>query len=251
MTDRVAVISDIHGNRWALQAVLADIDNRGIERILNLGDSLYGPLDPSGTARILIERGIESVSGNEDRILLEGRTGSACNKETLDFVKERLGEEELGWLGALKSRAVTKEGFLIFHGTPERDDTYLLHEVTREEVRSRKRSDLERMLPPGYTVVMCGHDHVQRTLRLANAVLIVDPGSVGLPAYTDDVPFPHAMENGTPHARYSVIYSSGETHNVEEISLFYDWEAAARTAEGNGYPDWALWLRTGRANLIA
>ncbi len=43
-TDSIAVISDIHGNRWALEAVLEDINRRGIKRIANLGDCLYGPL---------------------------------------------------------------------------------------------------------------------------------------------------------------------------------------------------------------
>jgi predicted phosphodiesterase len=46
----IAVIADIHGNRWALEAVLADIDRRYIGQIVNLGDSLLGPLDPVGTA---------------------------------------------------------------------------------------------------------------------------------------------------------------------------------------------------------
>jgi predicted phosphodiesterase len=49
----VAVLSDIHGNRWALEAVLDDISRRGIRDMVNLGDSLYGPLDPGGTAQIV------------------------------------------------------------------------------------------------------------------------------------------------------------------------------------------------------
>ena len=49
----LAVIADIHGNRWALEAVLQDIDRRGIQQIVNLGDHLTGPLDPAGTAEFL------------------------------------------------------------------------------------------------------------------------------------------------------------------------------------------------------
>jgi hypothetical protein len=47
--ESLAVLADIHGNRWALEAVLADIRGRGIRAMVNLGDSLYGPLDPAGT----------------------------------------------------------------------------------------------------------------------------------------------------------------------------------------------------------
>jgi predicted phosphodiesterase len=46
---KIALLSDIHGNSWAFREVLTDIKNRGIETIINLGDSLYGPLDPKGT----------------------------------------------------------------------------------------------------------------------------------------------------------------------------------------------------------
>ena len=67
----VAVLSDIHGNRWALAAVLDDIGRRGITRLLNLGDSLYGPLDPAGTAALLLGLDCLSIRGNEDRILLD------------------------------------------------------------------------------------------------------------------------------------------------------------------------------------
>src|SRR5258706_11690882 len=65
----LAVIADIHGNRWALEAVLQDIDRRGIQQTVNLGDHLTGPLDPAGTADLLIERGMLSICGNDDRVL--------------------------------------------------------------------------------------------------------------------------------------------------------------------------------------
>ena len=68
---RVAVISDVHGNRWALEATLQEIEARGIERIVNLGDCVYGPLDPGRTADMLMSRAIATVRGNEDRLVVE------------------------------------------------------------------------------------------------------------------------------------------------------------------------------------
>lgn len=51
--EKIAVISDIHGNKWALKEVINDIKERNIDTIFNLGDSLYGPLDPVSTYDIL------------------------------------------------------------------------------------------------------------------------------------------------------------------------------------------------------
>jgi hypothetical protein len=103
------------------------------------------------------------------------------------------------------------------------------------------------MLPAGAApLILAGHDHLQRTVRLPAGRLVVNPGSVGLPAYTDDTPHPHAMEAGTPHARYAILHSSPEGWQVEHVRLDYDWDAAARTADRNRSPDWAHWLRTGR-----
>ena len=99
-------------------------------------------------------------------------------------------------------------------------------------------------------VLLCGHDHVPHTVYLADGKLIVNPGSVGLPAFTDDLPFPHAMETGTAQARYSVVFGNRPDRQVEEVAVSYDWPAAARMAEENGRPDWARWLRTGRAKPV-
>ena len=60
---RFAAIADVHGNLLALEAVLKDIADLGITEIVNLGDHLSGPLEPSRTADLLIERGISISSG--------------------------------------------------------------------------------------------------------------------------------------------------------------------------------------------
>ena len=56
---KIAFLSDIHGNSWALKAVLNDIKQRGITEIYDLGDSLYGPLDPKGTFHLLLDWNIK------------------------------------------------------------------------------------------------------------------------------------------------------------------------------------------------
>ena len=84
-------------------------------------------------------------------------------------------------------------------------------------------------------------------VSLAGGPLIVNPGSVGLPAYTDDLPCSHAMEAGSPHARYALLTKTVAGWHVELMQAPYDHERAARLALENGRPDWAQWLRTGRA----
>ena len=68
---KVAVISDIHGNRLALEAVLDDIRRQKVDAIFNLGDLLSGPLEPNWVADILMDLDIPTVRGNHDRALIE------------------------------------------------------------------------------------------------------------------------------------------------------------------------------------
>jgi diadenosine tetraphosphatase ApaH/serine/threonine PP2A family protein phosphatase len=243
-----AVLSDIHGNRWALEAVLDDIRRRGIRDMVNLGDSLYGPLDPAGTARILLGLDMPTVSGNEDRILLDG-PGRHGDSPSLPFVQAELQPAHRRWLAGLPLTAVAFGNFLLCHGTPENDSEYLLREVTAQGCRSLPAALVEAKLAAvSQMAVLCGHDHLPAWLRLPGGGHVIDPGSVGLPAYRDDRPFPHAMEAGSPHARYSVVTAGGPDLEVLNVAVAYDWEGAALAAERNGRPDWAACLRSGRAS---
>ena len=248
MSVQIAVISDIHGNIWALREVLADINARGIERIVNLGDSLYGPLAPVETAELLIIKGILSVCGNEDRNLIE-ETDRADISETLRYVRDVLGAEHFHWLKSLPFSTTAYNEFFLCHGTPMRDDEYLFWNILRNgKARKSERELLDMLQSIDEPIVLCGHDHTPNTVRLSETNIIVNPGSVGLQAYTDDTPYPHFMETGDPRARYSIISRNKSGWIVENIAIDYDWESAARTAEKNNRPDWARWLRTGRAD---
>jgi predicted phosphodiesterase len=97
------------------------------------------------------------------------------------------------------------------------------------------------------SVVLCAHSHVPRVVRLGSGQLAVNPGSVGLPAYDQDQPYPHVMEAGSPHARYAVLQNTSRGWRVEQLAIPYDHDAAADAASANGRPDWATWLQTGRA----
>ncbi len=77
-------------------------------------------------------------------------------------------------------------------------------------------------------------------------LLIVNPGSVGCPAYADPTPpSPHVSEAGSPHARYALLAREAGRWRVDLIAIAYDWDRASACAAGNGRPEWARALATG------
>jgi predicted phosphodiesterase len=244
----IAIISDVHGNRWALEAVLEDIDRRGVRDVVNLGDSLYGPLDPAGTARLLRGTAPLSIRGNQDRAILEPGAESGW-PATMRYVMRSIDSGDIEWLGGHVPVAYVAAGrVLLCHGTPAHDDVCLVERITPHGVALHSPEELASGLKAvSAEVVSCGHSHVPRLLRAADGRLVVNPGSVGLPSYSDDAPYPHAMEAGSPHARYALLSASGEGWHVTHVALTYDWQHAASEAERNGRSDWAEWLRSGRA----
>ena len=139
----------------------------------------------------------------------------------------------------------------MFHAAPESDNSYLLWDVQPSgAVRVDSVEVACRIEGVQAPVVLCGHDHVPFTTTLPGGQLVVNPGSVGLPAYVDDEPYPHVMETHSPQARYAVLGESRDGWLVELVSVPYDWETAVSAAMCNGRPDWAKWLRTGEANIL-
>jgi predicted phosphodiesterase len=243
--NQYAVMSDIHGNIWALEAVLEDIGRRGIKHIINLGDTVYGPLEPQATVERLMGLPLISIQGNEDRVLFEKPVSPASL--TAERVMKRLGRESIDWLAAQPTTAVAGKELFLCHGTPASDETYLLE---RALPRGGSLNDFAfiqgQLASVAQPVVLCGHSHIPRAVHMSGGRLIVNPGSVGLQAYTDDTPEPHIMECGSPHARYAVLSKIRDQWSIEAMSLPYAWEKAADAARKNGRNDWAAWLERGR-----
>jgi predicted phosphodiesterase len=243
---KLAVISDVHGNVAALEAVIADIRRRGADLIVNLGDCVSGPLWPKETCDYLRDLNIPTVRGNHDRIVGQDEPGDLGPSDRFAF--DRLSPEERRWLGALPTTLEIEPGLVLFHATPHDDLSYLLEEVIGErlvlaspaEISSRLKSFEGR-------IALCGHSHQPRIVRLPSGMLVINPGSVGCPAYEDDRP-PHVSETGSPHARYAMITTrEASPPEIDLIAVEYDWESAAEIAARNGRPSWAHALRTGYA----
>lgn len=237
-----AIISDIHGNAGALSAVLADIKARNITAIVNLGDYFFGALEAEKTAEILRQNPMVCITGNTDREILEEK-----DKDGMKRVLADLSAQSINWLKTLPKTTTVDDLFFVCHGTPESDDEYLLEKVTEHGVFVYNDEELiEKTKHIKERIILCGHSHVNRVIWLSNGKLIINPGSVGLPAYLGNGEYRFAMESMTPHAKYAIVTVDGDKINVEQINCTYDWDAAAEIARKNGNENAAKFLLNGR-----
>lgn len=242
---RIAALADIHGNAWALDAVLRDLARRQVDHCVDLGDMLYGPLAPRRTAERLAALDLPTVRGNQDRLLLDPPS-AVRESATFRHVERALTPAVRLRLSSLP-RTRTIGALYLCHGTPAHDDEPLIENIEAHGVVLRSDEVLRKMLHGvDAEVVLCAHTHVPHLVALDDGRLVVNPGSVGLPAYTDDLPFPHAMESGSPHARYALLEKVDGAWDVQHLAVAYDVEPAVRQAEALGRDDWARWLATGR-----
>ena len=252
---RIAAISDIHGNLLALEAVHADIAASGADVTVNLGDILSGPLWIGGTADHLMALNLPTIRGNHERQVLTLAPERMGPSDA--FAVQHLQPHQREWLESLPQTLQLSDEVFCCHGTPASDLQYFMETVvpgyaaqahpgvraaTLGEAGERAGIAM-RGVPHG--VILCGHTHVPRMLRLADGRLVVNLGSVGLQAYDDAHPQPHVIENASPHARYALLTRRPAGWQVELRAVPYDHEAAARLAEANARPDWADALRTG------
>lgn len=247
--NRFALLSDIHGNLPALQAVADDLASRDVRYVFNLGDSLSGPLLARETADFLIARGWPTLAGNHERNLL---SPDPARLEASDaHALAELQAAHLAWLRGLPAILRPAPDVLLCHGTPSSDTTYALETIAQGRMALASPAELTQRLgsadQPGH-LIACGHSHQPRALLGPGGACLVNPGSVGLPAYRDDDHAPHRVETGAPHARYAVAERGRCGWSVSLLAVAYDFEPMARLAERHGRADWAQALRTGRVS---
>jgi predicted phosphodiesterase len=245
---RIAVVADIHGNVRALRALMDDLREVAADRVINLGDTVSGPLEAAETADVLISLAWATVRGNHDRQLLDRAEEAMGPSDKAAFAE--LKSHHKSWLNSLEE-TIEFEGLTFCHGTPDNDLVYLTETVEPDgRVRLATRAEISRRLA-GVQVpmVLCAHSHVVRAVALDHDRLVVNPGSIGLPAYTDTEPVRHSMEMGAPHARYAVLdrRKASDPWQVSFRIVAYDWEGAAARAAAKGREDWARWIKTGYA----
>ncbi|MCG3193142.1 MAG: hypothetical protein DIJKHBIC_02392 [Thermoanaerobaculia bacterium] len=243
---KIALVSDIHGNLPALLAVVSDIHSRGIDTIVNLGDSLSGPLYPRETAEYLMAQPWVQLAGNHERQLLTidpSRQGLSDR-----YAHGHLGGSQLDWIAGLPKTANLPDGVFACHGTPLVDHEYLLETVEPGGVRPATEDEIaDRCGPAAHPVIVCGHSHYPRVLKAVSGTLFVNPGSVGLQAFEDDHHHLHVIETGSPEARYAVLETGAEEVSAAVVLVPYDHRSCAAQARENGRLDWEHALLSGTA----
>jgi len=200
---RIALISDLHGNDVALTAVLDDIERAGVDRLVCLGDvATLGP-HPSAVITRLRELGCACIIGNHDAFMLDPDlihtyTEAPIIVEAVDWCRAELRPDEIEFLRSfqptIEIEVDAQSRILLFHGTPRSHMEDMLATTAPD--------DVDRMLD-GHTatVLAGGHTHIQM-LRQHRGMLLVNPGSLGMP-------FQEYVAGKAPtlmmHAEYAVV----------------------------------------------
>jgi len=195
---RAAILSDIHGNIVALEAVLKDLKEQGgADRIFIAGDMfVFGPAPGEVLAALQELPDARCLLGNTDRYMWEKRYPSTCDSQgwqqrlllSFPWAAQRLRYEGLRFIEALPRFQVAHDGgrtLLVVHGSPRSDEEGLTATAQDEDV-----ADIP--VRPRPAVLACGHTHVPMD-RLVGGVRVVNVGSVGLPF------------DGDPRACYALV----------------------------------------------
>lgn len=207
---RVGLVSDIHSNRIALEAVLEDMP--AVDQLFCAGDVVgYNPW-PAECLETVREREIPTVMGNHDRAVASDTAFrfNSMAKAGVEHARRELTEEQLKWLAGLPEERTELDGRVkTVHGHPGNPDHY----TYPEEFSPDLLGDEE--------LLVMGHTHVQ-----ANGVyeegIVCNPGSVGQPRDSD------------PRAAYAIV--DLDRREVEERRVGYDIDRVIEAVEGVGLP---------------
>ncbi len=231
---RIALISDLHANEVALQAVLADIAKVGCDEIVCLGDvATLGPR-PSAVIETIEARCRRFILGNHDDFMLDPRlihtyTEVPVVVHAVEWCRERLSAAEVAFLGTFQASLEIpldgKSNLVLFHGTLRSHMEDLLATTPPDEVDAM-------LLGRSGTVMAGGHTHLQM-LRQHRGILLVNPGSVGLP-------FKEHVSGRAPtlldHAEYATVEAVNGSIGVQLRRVAVDKHAMAAAIAATDNP---------------
>jgi len=238
---RLALISDIHGNYTALQAVLADIRRERIDSIVCLGDVATNGPEPKRVIAELQKLGCPCVLGNHESALLDPMAAVRYQIapqliSSLHWTLDQLSKSELDYLRAFKATLPVSldDGttLLCYHGSPL-SNTDLLLAVTPVEDLAEMFVDSDAKFFAG------GHTHLQM-LRQYEGMLVINPGSVGQPFRA--FPMPGSAPSLLPWAEYAILESANGATGMDLRRVPFDVAEYCRVITETGIPlkDWLL-----------
>jgi putative phosphoesterase len=241
---RIGFISDIHGNLLALDAVLADLEDQVVDRIICLGDICFGPQPHECLERV---RGLECpvILGNWD-------SWSTDRFSPADDPVGMMLYEIGGWWARLitpDDRAFVRtfvptlevplddgSKMLCFHGSPQSFSDWIFATTPDDQ--------LETMFDGvDATVLVGGHTHLQMLRRFGRS-LIVNPGSVGQP-FSQWWPRPIRVAHW---AEYGVLDTTGDRLSVDLRRVPFDTDALLRLFAESGMPHSHWWIESWNAD---
>ena len=233
---RLGLISDIHGNLLALDAVLGELNEAGVDRLVCLGDIAAGP-EPRATIERLRELDCPVVLGNWDTWVLEGVPPLELDvgpmlRDQGDWSGAQLGGADRGFIEKLPAQLELDLGgtsVLCVHGSPRS-----MHEDIHATTPDGELAQMFNGNRPA--VLAAGHTHVQLA-RLHGTTLIVNPGSVGLPFNSWP---PNGALRMSPWAEYAILTAEDGCISTELRRAPYDIAALLEVARESGmpHPDW-------------
>ncbi len=235
---RIAVISDIHGNKPALEAVLAEIEREQVDRLVCLGDVAVGP-QPGAALDRIAETGCPVIMGNWDAAFLnglpalEGELGEMLVQQA-EWAAGQLSDAERevmrGFVPSLELSLGDGLDALFFHGSPRSFDEVILASTPAEQLDAL----LEGSDAP---VLVGGHTHYQ-LLRGHREHVLVNPGSVGLPFRS--LPAGERVRI-SPWAEYGLLTHEEGRLALELRRVDYDTESFLRSTLETGMPHAQWW----------
>lgn len=242
----LALISDVHGNRHALEAVLETLDRRSVDAILCAGDMIgFGP-DPNGCVDLLRSAAVRCVAGNHELIALGLRGDQRCGpraRASQHWTQGILRPDVRGWLAQLPLR-LEADGMVITHGSLDDVEEYI-----RSDAQAQRQLQRLEDVAPDARMLVLGHTHHARIVReasgtvtrrphtpvsFASSRLLVNPGSVGQSRQLER----------RPRARLALVDTA--THHVELEAVDYDVDACRAALARLGLPVENVHLRPAR-----
>lgn len=231
------VLGDIHGNREALDAVLARLDAEGVTRLLCVGDVVGYNADPDACAERLRARGAVVIAGNHDLIgtgLLGFERCSNKAMHSLRNTRRRLGRETADWLRTLPSHHRLEQHVLLTHGGVRDVQQYMTKPQHVAENAAYLRADF-----PGRRICFFGHTHEQKVFEVDGDRIAEVPatGTVALDPRHEYFVNPGSVDASRKRARklaeYAIFDSAAGTVRFEATP--YDDAATESRAAAAGY----------------
>jgi putative phosphoesterase len=212
---RLGVVSDVHGNRVALEAVLDDMP--AVDGLACAGDVVgYNPW-PADCVAAIRERGVPTVMGNHDRAVASGTAFrfNSMAKAGVEHARTELDDDSLDWLADLPDERSVADGRVrVVHGHPDDPDHYTYPEEFGPDLLAAAGEP---------AVLVMGHTHVQHHETYDDGV-VLNPGSVGQP------------RDGDPRAAYAVVDLGDDSPSVTERRVEYDVDRVVAAVADAGLP---------------